>query len=186
MIVSIHQPNFFPYYPIFQKMEQSDIFIILGNCQFEKNNYQNRFDIDERWHTMRVNGGMQLIKDKKYVSPFEDWEKIKNKLPKYRGILEQFDFCISDNLLNTNSNIIRYARKLLKLKTIVIHDNETELKSTERLVYLCKKSNATKYLSGISGKIYLDVKQFEQQGIEVIFQDKMIKKSLLEVLYERT
>ena len=38
MIVSIHQPEHFPYLGFFQKMEQSDLFIILDNVKFKKNN----------------------------------------------------------------------------------------------------------------------------------------------------
>ena len=40
MRVAIHQPNFFPWYPYFEKILRADIFVILQNCQFEKNNFQ--------------------------------------------------------------------------------------------------------------------------------------------------
>ena len=47
MRVSIHQPNFVPWYPFFQKIKEVDKFIILKECQFEKNGYQNRFNFNE-------------------------------------------------------------------------------------------------------------------------------------------
>ena len=37
MIVSIHQPMHFPYMGFFQKMEMSDLFILLDDVQFSKN-----------------------------------------------------------------------------------------------------------------------------------------------------
>ena len=61
MVISIHQPNFFPWYPFFQKMEMSDKFIILSNCQFEKNGFQNRFNLDSNWHTMSTFKGLVNI-----------------------------------------------------------------------------------------------------------------------------
>ena len=47
MRISIHQPNFVPWYPFFQKIQQCDKFIILTHCQFEKNGYQvNTLEMD--------------------------------------------------------------------------------------------------------------------------------------------
>ena len=54
MKISIHQPNFVPWYPFFQKIQQCDKFIILTHCQFEKNGYQNRFNFNDKgWVTLR-------------------------------------------------------------------------------------------------------------------------------------
>ena len=39
MKIAIHQPNFFPWYPFFEKIKNCDIFIILTHCQFEKNGF---------------------------------------------------------------------------------------------------------------------------------------------------
>ena len=51
MRVSIHQPNFVPWYPFFQKIKEVDVFVILKECQFEKNGYQNRFNFNDKWYT---------------------------------------------------------------------------------------------------------------------------------------
>lgn len=179
MIIGCHQPNFTPWVPFFEKIEQSDIFVIMGNCQFEKNNFQNRFNVNNKWHTMRVFSGMTtLIKDKKYISPEEDWQKITKAFPK----LSMFDSCISENLLSTNSFIIKEACRHLKINTKITLDYKTDLKGTERLLDICKTNGATKYLSGVSGKNYLDVSLFEKAGIEVIFQESKNKIPLIELL----
>ncbi len=77
-VVSIHQPNFFPWYPFFHKLKQADMFVILENCQFEKNNYQNRFNLGGKWYTMSTNKHLLPIVEKKYSNHLEDWAKIKN------------------------------------------------------------------------------------------------------------
>ena len=88
MKISIHQPNFIPWYPFFQKIEEADIFVILRNCQFEKNNYQNRFNANNQWYTMRVKKGLEDIKDKKYINPLYDWNKIKKGFPKIKIVFD--------------------------------------------------------------------------------------------------
>ena len=80
MIVTIHQPNFVPWYPYFQKIEQADVFVLLGNCQFEKNGYQNRFYLKDKWNTLSVKKGLELINKKYYIDPIKDWSKIKNSI----------------------------------------------------------------------------------------------------------
>jgi len=41
----------------------------------------------------------------------------------------------------------------------------------ELILALCRKLGATTYLSGVSGRDYLDCPQFEQKGIRVVFQE---------------
>ena len=179
MIVSIHQPNFIPWYPFFQKIEESDVFVLLGHCQFEKNNFQNRFNLNDKWHTMSVNKGLEPITDKKYLNPEKDWNKIKANLKQYCHILDELDECISDNLFETNVSIIRKLCSILDIKTEIVLDYPTDLKSTERLVDICKHYGATKYLSGPSGKKYLDLSAFPS-NIEVEYQSEQTKKPVLE------
>ena len=82
------------YYPFFQKMEDADIFVILTHCQFEKNNFQNRFNKDSKWYTMCVNKGLDPIYTKIYLSPEKDWKRIKDMLPEYKDVLDLFDDCV--------------------------------------------------------------------------------------------
>ena len=42
MIVSIHQPEHFPYLGYFQKMADADAFVLLDNVNYRKNYFQNR------------------------------------------------------------------------------------------------------------------------------------------------
>ena len=187
MTISIHQPNFFPYYPFFQKMQQSDVFVIMSHCQFEKGGYQNRFNIGEDWFTMSTGHGLEAINLKEYITPILDFNDIKKALPKYSQILNQFDFCAHDNLFMMNACVITKLAQNLGIRTKIVHDYPTVLTGTARLVHLCQNYGASKYLSGISGKKYLDISLFEKAGIEVIFQNEetMIKKPILEVLHEK-
>jgi len=184
MIVTIHQPNFMPWYPFFQKIKEADVFCILTKCQFEKNNFQNRFNMEGRWHTMSVKKGLTPIDTKHYINAQKDWSKIKENLKSYRNILNEFDDCITDNLALTNTNIIKRACEMLGIKTKIVTDWDTDLTSTERLVDICATLGASEYLSGPSGKNYMDIDLFKSNGINVVFQspDTIIRKPLLQVL----
>jgi len=106
MIISIHQPNFFPWMPFYEKIKASDVFVFLRHCQFEKNNYQNRFNYREKWHTMSINKGLEPIVNKRYMNPTADWNKIKANLKDKKQILDGYDDCITENMYQTNHDII--------------------------------------------------------------------------------
>lgn len=182
MKIAIHQPNFLPWYPFFQKIKEVDKFIILGNCQFEKNGFQNRFNLKNKWHTMSTKKGLTPINTKIYLNPQKDWNKLKQNLSQYQKTLDKLDDCINENLLSTNSKIIEKITKMLGYNTEILYDYPTELKSTDRLVDLCLHYGATEYLSGISGKNYLDLNLFKDKGIKVKFQENLTKKHILELL----
>lgn len=180
MRVAIHQPNFIPYAGFFEKMKQSDIFVIMGYCQFEKGKYQNRFYHNHEWSTMSVNGGLIPIIKKRYINPVQDWNKITGKFPK----LLEFNDLISHDLWRTNTAIIIKAANMLNIKTKIVFDYPTDLKATDRLVDICKHYGATTYLSGISGKHYLDQSLFNEYKIKVEFQDEATidKRALVELI----
>lgn len=186
MIITIHQPNFFPWYPFFQKMEQSDIFVILQHCQFEKNGFQNRFNKDNKWYTMSTKSGLNPIVTKEYINYKKDWEKIKINLKDYK-FLEIFDECFSNSLSESNINIIKKIAKTLDIKSRIELDFPTEKTGTDRLIEICKKYDGSKYISGISGKKYLEQEKFILSDIKLEFQDenKFIKKPIIDILKEK-
>ena len=184
MTLAIHQPNFMPWMPYFEKVRQADIFLVLNHCQFRKNNFQNRFNIGDKWYTLGVIKGNDPIIDKKYKNPKEDWETIKRKLPQYKSILDEFDDLISERLWETNNKIIKLIASKLNISTTIETDYPTNKKRSERLLDICKKFKATNYLSGPSGRNYLDFNIFKEENIKVTFPDdsKSIKKPILQCL----
>ena len=85
MVVTIHQPEHFPYGGFFQKMAASDLFIILDNVNYRKNYYQNRNkllnknNVDE-WFTIQVEKGAtsKHIKDVNVVDGIGRIKLLKN------------------------------------------------------------------------------------------------------------
>src|SRR3989338_1301971 len=56
MIVTIHQPQYLPWLGYFNKADHADVFIILDDVQFKKNDWQNRNRIrtSQGWQWLTV------------------------------------------------------------------------------------------------------------------------------------
>jgi hypothetical protein len=184
LILAAHQPNFMPWSPFFQKIRESDIFVILEHAQYVKGNFHNRFKLGNSWYTMPVKGSFLPISQMEYASPNDSWLAIQRRLPLYREELDLFDNCIEANVAKANTKIIK---RVLESQSghwaDVIVEPVSALKATARLVDLCLRFEATTYLSGPSGKKYLDEALFQQAGVELkFFEHKGEAVSLLEGL----
>ena len=185
MICAIHQPNFIPWIPYFRKIQSCDIFVFLTDAQFSRDYYQHRFNIGETWYTMPVIHGNIPIKDKKYLEPDKNWQKIKRRLPKYTTILDTFDDCISESLAETNTDIIYKLCLNLGIDTKKLRfDYPTDLRDNDRLINICSHYGCDTYLSGTGARAYIDESKFNDAGIKLIYQDvpQADKTPILEAL----
>lgn len=189
-IISIHQPETFPYIGYFSKMSASHEFIILDNVQFKKNNFQNRNRIlhcgAPKWLTLPVvmEGHMtSTIRDMK-IADTVDWRSrtIKALYDAYCDcdyfndhILDLVDIIRASNnsLLDFNMSIINYIRDFLDIDTPLIYasDMQTSSHKSDLVLDICKERRAQVYISGKGGRDYLDSKKFSDEGIIVAYQE---------------
>lgn len=172
MRVAIHQPNFVPWRPFFQKMAAVDVFVVLTHCQFNREHFQHRFKFKDKWYTMGVENVRHAdeIAKRKYADHYGDWDKIKRRLPQYASWFNQFDDCITPCLWATNYSIIVMLAKQLGIKTNIILDPISTLTGTDRLVEICQMVEATTYLAGRSGATYMEPEKFKAANIKVEYQ----------------
>jgi hypothetical protein len=174
MKVTIHQPEHFPYLGFFQKMNKADIIVILDNVNFRKNYFQNRNRFKnsqgvEEWFTIPVpkDAVKKQIKD---VKPSEtNWRtKILKKLS-YNFKLDLTHVYETELLADINIRSIVYCAGRLGVDTPIIRAAtlSAEGSKSELLGNICKELNAKEYISGPSGRDYLDLSYFE--GIDVSF-----------------
>ena len=189
-IISIHQPETFPYAGYFNKMMNSDEFIILDNVQFKKNNYQNRNRIvhegKPKWLTFPVidKGRLESTIASTKLANTVDWRSRNLKvledaykdcpyfyyhMPTLKHIIKYSD----DNLLLLNMAVINYIRECLHIKTDIIYASDLDVTSHKSdLVFdICKARGADAYLSGKGGRDYLDTSKFDEEGIIVQYQE---------------
>lgn len=179
--VAIHQPNLLPHKGFFDKMAACNIFVLVGHCQFWKGGYQNRFHMGDDWFTMSVKRGLVPIREKQYAEPYFDWSNIKRRLPEH-PVLNEFGSLVDNSLWQTNVAIILSIAAKLRITTLLAYDFPTNLLGSERLLEICQHYKADTYLSGPSGRHYLDVGIFKKAGIKVEFQEPAPSVPILEVL----
>ena len=82
MIISIHQPNYIPWLGFFKKIESSDLFVLLDDVQFSKNDFQNRNIIrtidGSMWLTVPIHSSsksminqINIVKNSNWISKHE-------------------------------------------------------------------------------------------------------------------
>jgi len=188
LIVTIHQPNYFPYPGFFQKVLLSDIYVVLDRAQFE-------FDITNRNKIITPEGSWSRItvpikKGQKFfevrnveINNDQSWaEKNWDLICKsydnspffdlYKATLNSVFKKKWNLIFDLNFYTLKKVIEWLNIKTKIIFDSELDVtgKSSEHLLNICKKLGATKYLSGPGGSDYLNEKIFEQNKIKVEYQ----------------
>jgi len=160
MLIAIHQPNFLPWFPFFEKMDQCDIFIILTETQYEKNGFTNRCKVNGKWWTNPIDKGLRPIIDKRYTD--------------------------GQSLLAVNYNLIVSIARMLGIDVNKIKfDFPTANAGTERIIEICKKYEATQYLTNPDAtKKYLDGESIKEAGIEIVPFIAKNKKHVFELFGE--
>ena len=193
MIVSIHQPNFFPWLGFFDKIEKADVFIILDDVQLPKTGgtWSNRVKIIKnglpKWMTVPINrnySGTRAI-NQSFFNDSYDWrnsiigtiQSNYNNSTYFNEVFSVLKHIIefkNNNIAAHNINAIYSLSKTLGIDTnkfILSSDISYDGHSSEMLVSLVKLAQGNSYLCGGGSKNYLDKEVFKKEGVEIFFQD---------------
>ncbi len=190
MILSIHQPHFFPWLGYYHKIANSDIFVLLDHVQFEKNYFQNRtliknINCKSFWLGVPVQKAplstpineiqiAPVFKPKSMVSTIKQFY---SKAPFFKKYFQDIsNLILSDNksLFEINHKTLLYTLDLLDIKTKLFISSKMNLieeNPNKRLVEICKKTSIDTYLSGKGGRKYMDLEMFEKNNINVKWQE---------------
>ena len=192
MIISIHQPNYLPWLGFFDKIKQSDIFVIFDNVQYPrgKNHFGNRNKIkihnDSKWLTVPVSGKSEIKNINQIGFKNSDWKEehlrllkvFYEKAPYFSEYFNEFSFELRKDFLNLseqNTNLIKYFLSKLDIKTEMVLSSklvEDSISGADRILTILDKLNATKYITGSGpGSVrYINEADFKSRGIELIWQ----------------
>jgi len=188
MILAAHQPQFMPWLGYFDKMLRSDVFVLLDNVQFKKNEWQNRNRVlmngAPSWLTVPVLHHFPQNINEVEVNSAGDWKsKHLKTLAQCYGRTPFFEETYSlaqgvyapewKLLSPLNLASLEMLKAALEIKTRLVLSSTLALEgaATARLVDLCLKMGADTYLAGAGGHDYMDLSLFEKAGIKVIFQE---------------
>lgn len=188
MIVTIHQPNFAPWTGYFDKMVRSDVFVLLDTVPFTKGGYQNRVKIKgqagPQWLTVPVQTKGRLGQLTRDVETNEllPWRKnhvgtlktLYGRSPGHdaaSGMLSEVYDNPTTNLADLCTDLITRLRDHYAIPTRLVRASELEAtgSSSELLAAIVAELGGKTYLSGPSGRNYLDEQLFRDQGIEVAY-----------------
>jgi hypothetical protein len=189
MIVAVHQPQYLPWLGYFDKINRADIFVLLDNVQFKKNEWQNRNRIKtangRQWLTVPVMYKYPQLINEVEINNKDKWQHrqrqaiISNyKKAPYWSLLEEFFEEIFSSkwqyISQLNIHVVKRLAELLGITTpihIVSELGEFPEDPDERLIALTRHFNADTYLAGGGGKGYMNMEKYAERGIEVIFQE---------------
>ena len=191
MIVSIHQPSYFPWIGLLDKINKSDVYVYLDMVQLTDGGYQNRNifldnQFKEQLLTIPINKKNYI--NKKIVElelNNQLWQKKHNKFiyfnyKKHPFFDEIYPFVdrFYNSEYNTLSDVLFESMKLIidliGIETTIIKASELQLNQTlkkEEMVFdILSITNASVYLSGIGAKSYQKNENFEEKNIKLIYQ----------------
>lgn len=189
MILAAHQPQFAPWLGYFDKLDRADVFVLLDNVQFKKNEWQNRNRIKgsegPQWLTVPVSGQFgRNIMELDIVSR-QNWpERHLKTLRTCYGRASHYEATFS----SYETVACRPWKKLADLNIQLLHDLLAQMglerrillaselgplseDRDERLIELCRKLGAETYLAGAGGRDYMELERYRAAGIEVVFQE---------------
>jgi hypothetical protein len=192
MRVAIHQPEHLPWLGFLDKARQADCLVLLDHVQFRKNYFQNRNKIRSSqgalWLTVPVlskGKSDQAINQVAINNTGEGrwrkkhWDSLRQCYGGAPGWEAHESFFRDlygrpwERLAELNETIIRYFFGAFNIGARLVRSSEmaaTGAKS-EMVLSICRKLGATSYLSGVSGRDYLEAKAFERAGIQLLFQE---------------
>lgn len=189
MKVAVHQPQYIPWLGYFHKMACVDLFVFLDEVQYKKREFQNRNTIKTPsgaiWLSVPVltkGKNLQKIKDVR-IDNQTRWSQrhcgsIRRNyarspfFERYQSFLDEIYGKEWKYLMELNIVTINYIKNSLDITTPVRMESEigTTKTQTERIIEICKKSNADTYLSGTGARDYLDEELFKTNNIELEYQ----------------
>ena len=189
MIVSIHQPGYWPWLGMLDKIAKSDLFILLDNVDVKRNSYQYRnlfyCEGKAKYLSLPVNKSSRERLNKLSFKNY-DWRNIHlNKLKSYYSKARYFDELNReldamyneewDSPVNFILETMIFAMKYLDIKTEVRRASEfvTNEKKGKLILELCKSVNANVYLSGKGAMSYMQEVADDcwKEGINILWQE---------------
>ena len=188
MVVSIHQPDYISYLGYFYKMNKSDVFVFLDDCQFSNNNMHHWNRIKTPAGELRLKIPVEqhlgdLIRDVRTRDEL-GWKekhlktiKMNYSRAKYFGdffpVFKELLTADYGNIaaLNTAVNTEIARRFGIGAKLITSSELGIEATGEKRVINIVKALGGNEYISGHGAKAYQVDEHFESEGIKLVYTD---------------
>jgi hypothetical protein len=187
------QPTYLPWAGYFDMIDQSDVFVLLDNVQFEKQSWQQRNRIKTRtglaWLTVpvRITGRSEQRIAEASISELKFAARHRNLLAEnyrhaahFESVFETLSASLrelssSGNLADLNHGLISRICETLGIFTPLLRSTDlgVEGKRSELTAEICRQVGSRIYLSAAGSAAYLlgELPEFTSRGLEVVFQN---------------
>lgn len=190
-VISIHQPDFFPWIGFFHKAYAADTFCLLDDAIWNKNSFyrrtyirhaskerqylvipvkkhsdaENQINItiaDPDWHQQHRRIITNVYRDAAFFK--ENWPFVEAVYDGVRGL---------DRVNNINRHIILEILNWLSVKTPVVSASQLAISTTknQRNIDIIRKLRGTAYYSGSAAKAYNDHALYERENISIFYEE---------------
>lgn len=188
--IGVMQPYFLPYIGYFQLMNLVDEFVIYDNIQYTKKGWINRNRMlsngKDVYFTIPLQKGSDYldVRERELSDTFPQerestLRRIKEsykKTPEFQKAYPVIEKCF----MNDEKNLFKFIlfslnqlRDYLGISANLVVSSEISmnhnLKSEDRVIEICKKRGASRYINPIGGVELYDKSRFKDQGIELSF-----------------
>ena len=188
MLVGIHQLHYLPWLRYFEKIARADVFVVLDDVQFAKNDWQNRNRVKTASGavtlTVPVQHRLGQRLDEVRLAPGSGWARkhwqtvrqAYGRAPyfsRFAPFLETTYATAWESLNALNRHLLEGFAGALEIRTPLVYASTLGVSgaASARLAALVRAVGGDSYYCGAyAAATYLDRKIFDDAGIEVVLQ----------------
>ena len=190
-IVAICQPNFLPWLGYIEMGHRADVYVMLDDVQFPKQEWVNRNRIpdssDRGWkwlsipikkssHQVKINQ-VEISYDKPWQSRIiRSIDQIYRQSPCFQDYRDELTEILESHwiyLVELNLTLIKWIYNKLGMSDnlILSSDLNVELERDDKLVEICARLDATTFLANNGSKGFIDPSNFHSRNVSFVFQN---------------
>jgi WbqC-like protein len=186
MILAIHQPEYFPWLGFIDKARRADVLVLLDDVQFDRSSLQHRAKIAGAngllWMTIPFVHRFPQSLDEVEVADRGFADKHRKSLtacyrraPGWSSAAPRLEALLAtpaERLLDITVPSVALLLEAFGVTTRTVRASELGVPGdkAERVLALCRRFGATRYLSGKTGAAYLDSAAFAAAGVTIDVQ----------------
>lgn len=182
-VVAIHQPQYLPWIPFFQKINCADYFVYLDNVQYQKRGLQNRNQVKGPdgpvWLSVPVSAhrgdlisAIRIASTKwqhKHTKTIEQYYAKAPHLPLYESLVKPVITKEFACLADLNRALTQVFIDFFAIKTRIVSASSLDVsgRKQELIINICRELDASVYLSGNGARDYQCPEIFREHGIDL-------------------
>ncbi|MDB5223187.1 MAG: hypothetical protein JWN83_1854 [Chitinophagaceae bacterium] len=190
MILTAHQPVYIPWLGLFHKIFLAEQFCIFDIVQYQTKDYNNRnlikthqgpiwltVPVESKNHFQKKICDIKIIDDGWNKKHFKSIQFSYKNAPYYKSYIDEIEQILLQKtysfLTDLNTEMLKLMLKAFDIQIPIVKASDYDFTGykSDLVLDMCIKLNATKYIFGSQGKDYADEASFNNNNINIYFQN---------------